>query len=164
MTQVSQSILRQSMVYSGWNEVDRMKKGEKLFSYILLAFSALCIVGSLFIIPFNELTMSSPGGYPIFVAGLCFVFAAIIAFVPRKAAEDDEEKLFDTATVLFIVLLILYVIAIIYLHYTIATLLFLFAAIFFLRNKDWRSAVLISFICTFLILLLFKYIFSVILP
>lgn len=143
-----------------------MKKGEKIFSYVLLALSAVCIIGAFFIVPISELTVSSPGGYPVFVACLCFVLAAITAF--RKPEEVDsegkEEKLFDRTILIFIAMLVMYALAIIYLHYTVATLLFLFVSIFYLRKKDWRMAILVSYICTFLILLVFKYAFSVILP
>jgi hypothetical protein len=46
----------------------------------------------------------------------------------------------------------------------VATLLFLFAAMFYLKRDNWKRAVLISYISTFMILLVFKYLFSVIMP
>lgn len=143
-----------------------MKKGERIFSYICLGISVLFIIGSFFIVPIKELSVSSPGGYPIFASVLCLIFSLLVIFGQRKKTEDDDDgtKLFDPVIIAFIIMLIFYVLAIRYLHYTIATLLFLFAAVFYLKRDSWKRAVLVSYITTFLILLVFKYIFSVSLP
>lgn len=140
-------------------------KGERYFSYIILALSALFLIGSLFIVPFNELTITSPAGYAIIISALCLIVSCVIVFGKKFETDIDEtKKVFDPTIVVFMLLLLLYVAAIIFLHYTIATLLFIFAAVFYFRRDSVKQAVLISYISTFMILLVFKYIFSVIMP
>lgn len=143
-----------------------MMKGEKIFTYIMLAISVLLLIGSLFIVPFDELTVSSPGGYPVFISFACVILACLVAFGKHPAEDDSEnaKKVFDPVIVAFIIMLALYVVGIIYIHYTVATLLFLFAGMFYLNRSSWKRAVLISYISTFMILLVFKYLFSVIMP
>ena len=139
--------------------------GERYFSYIILALSVLFLIGSLFIVPFNELTITSPAGYAIFMSALCLIVSCVIVFGKKFETDIDEtKKVFDSTIVVFMLLLLLYVAAIIFLHYTIATLLFIFAAVFYFRRDSVKQAVLISYISTFMILLVFKYIFSVIMP
>ena len=140
-------------------------KGEKYFSYIILILSVLFFIGSLRIVPFKELTITSPAGYAIFISALCILVSCVIVFGKKFETDIDESRnVFDPTIVAFMIMLILYVVAIIFLHYTIATLLFIFAAVFYLRRDNMRQAILISYISTFMILLVFKYIFSVIMP
>lgn len=140
-------------------------KGEKQFSYIILAVSVLFLIGSLFIVPFCDLTITSPAGYAIFMSVLCVIISCVIVFGKKFETDIDESRhVFDSTIVAFIIMLILYVAAIMFLHYTIATLLFIFAAVFYLKRDRFKQAVLISYISTFMILLVFKYLFSVIMP
>ena len=141
-------------------------KGEKKFSVVLLLVSLLFLVGSLFIVPFKDLTITSPGGYPIFIAVLCVLCALHGVFIEHKDYKDPEgaRSVFDPTIIAFIVMLILYIVLINFIHYTFATLIFLFAAMFYLERRSWRRAILVSYISTFMILLIFKYIFSVIMP
>ena len=53
-------------------------KGEKKFSYLLLFVSVLFLIGSLFIVDFKDLTITSPGGYPILIAVLCLLCTAFL--------------------------------------------------------------------------------------
>lgn len=141
-------------------------KGEKYFNYVLLVLSALFLVGSLTLVPMQELSITSSAGYAIFIAILCLVFSAIIVFGGKKGVQESEadEKVLDSTIIAFMIMLVCYVIGIIFLHYTIATLLFIFAAVFYLKRDSWKQAILISYISTFMILLVFKYLFSVIMP
>jgi hypothetical protein len=141
-------------------------KGEKIFAYIMIIASIAFLVGSLRIVPFSELTVSSSGGYAIFISIFCLILAIVIAFAKRPAGGEGEsdKSVFDPVIMAFIVMLVLYVIGIIYIHYVPATLLFLFAALFYLKRDNWKRAILISYISTFMILLVFKYLFSVIMP
>ena len=136
-------------------------KGEKRFSCLMLIGAVLLLVGTFNIVPLNELTISSPGGYPVFIGLLAVALAALIVFGKH---EETDEKVFQPVIVAFIVMLVLYVLGIIYFHYTAATLLFLFAGIFYLNRKNWKRALLIAYISTFMILLIFKYLFKVIMP
>lgn len=139
-------------------------KGEKVFSYIMVLVSAAFLIGSLLIVPFSELTASSSGGYAIFISVICLILALVIAFGKRPVADEPEKSVFDPVIIAFIIMLILYVVGILFIHYVAATLLFLFAAMFYLKRDNWKRAVLISYISTFMILLVFKYLFSVIMP
>lgn len=141
-------------------------KGEKLFSYLMAAASLMFLIGSLFIVPFDELTASSSGGYPIFISVLCLVLSLAVALGKHPQADESGElqPVFDSVIVAFMIMLVLYVVGIIYIHYVPATLLFLFAAMFYLKRDNWKRAALISYISTFMILLIFKYAFSVIMP
>jgi hypothetical protein len=139
-------------------------KGEKIFSYIMVLVSAAFLIGSLLIVPFSELTASSSGGYAIFISVICLILALVIAFGKRPVSDEPEKSVFDPVIIAFIIMLILYVVGILFIHYVAATLLFLFAAMFYLKRDNWKRAVLISYISTFMILLVFKYLFSVIMP
>lgn len=141
-------------------------KGEKIFTYLMVVVSLIFLVGSLFIVPFKELTVTSSGGYPIFIAVICLILAVIIALGkhPVEDQSGEEKSVFDSVIIAFIIMLVLYAAGILYIHYVAATLLFLFAAIFYLQRDNWKRAVLISYISTFMILLVFKYLFSVIMP
>ena len=94
------------------------------------------------------------------------MFALYSVFIENKNLKDpdDARSVFDSTIIAFIIMLILYVVLINVIHYTFATLIFLFAAMFYLERKNWRRAILVSYISTFMILLVFKYIFSVIMP
>ena len=141
-------------------------KGEKIFSYLLVAASLCMLIGSLLIEPMNKLTVTSPAGYPILISALCLLLAFVVSLKTENnpAAEAEKRTIFDPVIVNFFVMLTLYVVGIMFIHYTLATLIFLFAAMASLSRKDWRRAILISYIGTFMILLVFKYLFSVILP
>jgi hypothetical protein len=115
-------------------------------------------------VPFSELTASSSGGYAIFISVICLILALVIAFGKRSVSDEPEKSVFDPVIIAFIIMLILYVVGILFIHYVAATLLFLFAAMFYLKRDNWKRAVLISYISTFMILLVFKYLFSVIMP
>lgn len=141
-------------------------KGEKKFTYLMVAVSLIFLIASLLIVPFSELSATSPGGYPIFISIICLVLAIVIAAGKHPSEEeiDTTKKVFDPVIIAFIIMLTLYVVGIIYIHYVVATLLFIFAGIFYLKRDNWKQAVLISYISTFMILLVFKYLFSVIMP
>lgn len=141
-------------------------KGAKVFSVFWLLMSLIFFIGSFFLVPMEEITVTSPAGYPIFISALCLIFSAFVFAKTRKTSEDEipEKRVFDPVVVHLMIMLILYVVGIIVIHYVFATLLFLFAALLYLRKGNWRNALMISYISTFMILLIFKYLFSVIMP
>lgn len=142
-----------------------MGKGEKVVAYVMLIISAVFVVASFRIVPFQELTVSSSGGYAIFVSIICLIFALAGVFEkPMEPNSNAGKKVLDPVIVAFFIMLACYIIGIIYIHYVPATLLFLFAASFYLNRTSARRAILISYISTFMILLVFKYGFSVIMP
>lgn len=147
-------------------------KGAGVFSVFWLLLSLAFFVGSFFLTPLEEITVTSPAGYPIFISALSLVFSVLVLADTRRAekktekqaGEEPAQKVFDPVVVHLMVLLVLYVAAIILIHFVPATLLFLAAALLYLRKGNLRDAVLISYISTFMILLIFKYMFSVIMP
>lgn len=145
-----------------------MKNSELVFCGLLTALSALFVLGATFITPVPQLTITSPGAYPLFVAFLCLLSALWVFFdVLRdrvKHAKIPDWKLFDHDVLGFLGIMFLYFIGIATLRYTAGTLLFLFAAICFLERKNVLRCLTIAVIGTAANLLIFKYIFSVILP
>lgn len=141
-------------------------KGARIFSAFWLILALVFFVGSFFLVPAGEITMTSPAGYPIFISGVCLVFAGLVYGKTRRGTEEKvpEKPVLDPVVLHMMVMLVLYVAGILLVHYVAATLLFLFAALFYLRREDWRNALMISYISTFMILLVFKYLFSVIMP
>lgn len=141
-------------------------KGAKVFAIFWLILSLLFFAGSFFLVPVNEITVTSPAGYPIFISVLCLIFSALVLGKTAKKSDEEvpEKKVFDPIVVHMMVLLILYALGIVFIHYVFATLLFLFAALVYLKKGEMRSALMISYISTFMILLVFKYMFSVIMP
>lgn len=141
-------------------------KGAKIFSAFWLILALVFFVGSFFLVPVEEITMTSPAGYPIFISGVCLVFAGLVYGKTGRGTEEQvpEKQVLDPVVLHMMGMLVLYVAGIFLVHYVAATLLFLFAALFYLRREDWRNALMISYISTFMILLVFKYLFSVIMP
>ncbi len=140
-----------------------MRKDIKTFCWVCLGVSLLFLIGAFQIVPISELSATSPGGYPIFIAVICTILALVV-LVQAKQENVETKPLFSPVITAFLIMLVLYVLAIIYLHYVIATLLFLFAAVMYLKRNDWRTAILVAYISTFMILLVFEYIFGVVLP
>lgn len=142
-----------------------MKRGERGFCYGLLVFSLALLCASLQITPLSELKLTSDGAYPVFVSALCVGFALWMVLENRgKAAEEGEKPVLHRDIAALLLLLALYVGALLLLHYILATLLFTVLAITYLERGNWRLGLLVGFISTFLIVLLFKYAFRVILP
>ena len=141
-------------------------KGAKAFAIFWMILSLVFFIGSFFLVPMDEITVTSPAGYPIFISVLCLIFSILVfrKTVKRSDAEIPEKKVFDPTVVHMMVRLILYALGIVFIHYVFATLLFLFAALVYLKKGSWKSAIMISYISTFMILLIFKYMFSVIMP
>lgn len=165
-------------------------KGAVRFSLFWTILALVFFAGSFFLVPPGELTMTSPAGYPLFISALCLGFSVLVlvktlregrkgqaAGGPGSEPESQAagghgrepeagpgKQVFDPVVVRLMILLVLYVAAIPVVHYTVATLMFLLAALCYLRKGRWKNALMISYISTFMILLVFKYLFSVILP
>lgn len=145
-----------------------MKKTELVFCGLLTVLSALFLLGSAFITPLSKLTITSPGAYPLFVACLCLLSSLWVFFDALrgriKRAHAPDWRLFDHDVLCFLGIMLLYFVAIATLRYTVGTLLFLFAAVWFLEKKNILRSLTVAVIGTAVNLVIFKYIFSVILP
>ncbi len=165
-------------------------KGAVRFSLFWTILALVFFAGSFFLVPPGELTMTSPAGYPLFISALCLGFSVLVLVKTLREGRKGQaagghgsepesqaagghgrepeagpgKQVFDPVVVRLMILLVLYVAAIPVVHYTAATLMFLLAALCYLRKGRWKNALMISYISTFMILLVFKYLFSVILP
>jgi len=144
-----------------------MKRNELVGCGILFALSLLFIVGSAGITPMDTLRVTSPGAYPLFIACLCLLCALWVTLDIRKqrgSGDAPSWPLFTKEMLRFMGLLLLYYVLMLYFHYTLSTLLFTFFAIWFLARQGWKTSLLVSYVSTFIILLVFKYVFSVVMP
>ena len=141
-----------------------MKRGERGFCCALLVLSLALLCASLQITPLPELTLTSDGAYPVFVSVLCVGFALWMVLENQGKATVTEKPVLHRDVVTVLLLLVLYVGAILLIHYILATLLFTVLSITYLERGNWRLGLLVGFISTFMIVLLFKYAFNVILP
>jgi len=134
----------------------------------LFALSILFMVGSAGITPMAKLHITSPGAYPLFVSLLCLLSAGAVTADTLKAQPDENDApdwpLFSGEMLCFMALMFLYCISMNYCHYTLSTLLFTLLGTYFLNREGWKTSLLVSYVSTFLILLVFKHAFSVIMP
>ena len=147
-----------------------MKKGEKVFDIILVVIAVIFVVLACQITPFSKMTASSEGFYPVVVSIISLILAAANFLKSnaerKKRGEIAEEgdNVFDKDVLVMIGLLVLYIVLIFLVHYIIATLVFTTLAVLYLSGRDWKTSLLVGFIATMMIVLVFKYGFSVILP
>lgn len=145
-----------------------MNNSERVFCGLLTVLSALFVLGASYITPLSRLSITSPGAYPLFVACLCLISALWVfsdALRGRlKHAVIPDWNLLDRDVLCFLGIMLLYFMGIATLHYTVGTLLFLFAAVLFLERKNVLRSLTVAVIGTAVNLVIFKYIFSVILP
>lgn len=148
-----------------------MKKGEMVFNWILVALAVIFVILAVQITPFSEMTASSEGFYPTLVSFLSLFLALgniIKAYADKrkKSLEADTSlpPVFNKDVMVMMGFCILYIILIFTIHYILATLIFSCLAILYLTGKQWKTSLMVGFICTMMIVLVFKYVFSVILP
>ncbi|HAB94961.1 MAG TPA: hypothetical protein DCF49_09480 [Lachnospiraceae bacterium] len=147
-----------------------MKKGAKVFDIILVVLAVIFVILACQITPFGQMTASSEGFYPVVVSIISLILAAA-NFLKSNAERkkngqkaEEGDSVFDKDVVVMIGLLVLYIVLIFLVHYIIATLVFTTLAILYLSGRDWKTSLLVGFIATMMIVLVFKYGFSVILP
>lgn len=151
-----------------------MKKGEMIFNWILVVLAVVFVILAVQITPFSQMTASSEGFYPTLVAFFSLFLAIgniIKAYSDKRKLEKAHAKpdtslppVFNKDVMVMIAFCILYIILIFTIHYILATLIFACASILYLTGKQWKTSLMVGFISTMMIVLVFKYIFSVILP
>lgn len=152
-----------------------MKKGEMVFNWILVVLAVLFVIAAVQITPFSKMTASSEGFYPTLIAFFSLFLAIgniIKAYSDRrklrkanqKSDDSDGPTVFNKDVMVMMGLCILYIILIFTIHYILATLVFACLSILYLTGRQWKTSLMIGFISTMMIVLVFKYIFSVILP
>lgn len=148
-----------------------MKKGEKVFDIILVVLAVIFVVLACQITPFDKMTASSEGFYPVVISIISLLLAAanlLKSNAERKKSgavpDEDQESVFNKDVMVMIGFLIMYAVLIFLVHYIIATLVFTTLSVLYLSGRDWKTSCLVGFIATMMIVLVFKYGFSVILP
>ncbi len=143
-----------------------MKKKMLSTHVIILAVSAGFIALSIGIAPLSELTIFSDAAYPLLIAVLSLFFAIWIIFDDRRKAKEGGEdlKVFDRDVFVVVGIMALYGVLLYLVGYIISTLVFTTVSIWYLYKRQAKTGLLIGFIATFMIVLVFKYGFSVILP
>lgn len=145
--------------------------GELGFSIIFIAFSIFIVI-SAFQISGKEITLSSPGAFPVFVSTVMLIMAILVWREVKKFSPKNVEFPFRKAiTMLFtrdvtgmIVLVLIYAFVLSAVGFKISTLVFLWVSMLFLKAGSWKKTLIISFFTVISILLIFSFVFKVILP
>ena len=142
-------------------------------AYIVVLVLALALLGAaLTIAPLSELTLSSDSAYPILVSVIGLALAVKIAiddYKSKKSGDSEAEKqetpkVLSRDVLIVIAMMAVYGVLLLLCGYIISTLVFSICAIGYLYKHNFRAGLLIGFIATFMVVLVFKYGFNVILP
>lgn len=145
--------------------------GELGFSIIFVAFSIFIVI-SAFQISGTEITLSSPGAFPVFVSIIMLIMSILVwrevkGFSPKGVSDKFKQAinmLFKRDVSGMMILVIIYAIALSLVGFKITTLLFLWASMMFLKAGSWKKNLIISFLTVVVIIVLFSFVFKVILP
>lgn len=136
-----------------------------LLAALALFFSALTIQ------PLDELSPTSDAAFPVVVSGIGVLLAVSILVGDLRRAKkgvspqaEPSLRILDRDVVVLIGLMALYGVLLYLIGYILSTLVFTVLAVGYLHERNWKQGLLIGFISTFMIVLVFKYGFSVILP
>ena len=151
------------------NKSKKLRPGEKVFSVILIIFSAILFFESYKISGFSGLTTS--GAMPMFASTLMFI-ASIFIFL-ETLKKDPKNKfnllkvtqyLLPKQLIFFVSLVLIYVLAIPYFGFTLSSGTFLIISILNLWNKGFVWSLGVSVLSIAVIYFLFRIVFQVILP
>ena len=151
------------------NKSKKLRPGEKVFSVILIIFSAILFFESYKISGFSGLTTS--GAMPMFASTLMFISSIFIFLETLK--KDSKNKfnllkvtqyLLPKQLIFFVSLVLIYVLAIPYFGFTLSSGTFLIISILNLWNKGFVWSLGVSALSIAVIYFLFRIIFQVILP
>lgn len=135
---------------------------------VVIVLGAVFMALALTITPLSQLKIHSDGAFPIFIAFLSIVFGVWVFADEnkkrKKGTAEDPGHVIIRDVLVIIALLAVYAVAMYFLGYIISTLIFTTAAISYLHGHNIKMGLLVGFISTFLIVLVFKYGFNVILP
>lgn len=150
-------------------EVDRRRPGELFFAAFLLAAS-LYLVWSAYGIenPFGPNGLSSPRSIPLATTAAMVISAALVllktARLPLDRAETIAKDILPPVVLIFAVFLILYGIVLRPLGFLPTSALFLIAAIKILAKRSWVWTLTVSLGSLIVIWLIFRIVFSVLMP
>ncbi|MBP0617691.1 tripartite tricarboxylate transporter TctB family protein [Jiella mangrovi] len=142
------------------------RPGEAVFTALLLVASLFLLWSAYGISGFESL--SSPGAVPMATTLAMVVTAAIVLFKTARAPAAEGEKLgrdvLPPAVAIFAVMLLAYAVLLEPLGFLPTSLLFLVLAIKLLSKGSWLHAGAISLLSLFLIYVLFRIVFTVLMP
>lgn len=146
---------------------DHMRRpGEAIFSIVLAGFSAFLLWTAYGISGFDEL--SSPGALPMAASGTMLVAALIIAAKTLKApltrSENFRQHILPPAVLIAMVMIVAYAVLLQPLGFLPTSFLFLLALIRILGKQNVAVCAAIAAACVLLIYLVFRIIFTVIMP
>lgn len=155
-------------------EKRELKAGEMGFGILLILFSIFAIYES-YRISRVDLTLSSPGAFPMFISTLLLVFTCWIGVEnyyskrPKKQNVLDKTKalgslILSRDILLTIVFLIIYALVLEKVGFVISTVIFLWTSISFLSRGKIIKSLGISILIVVFIVLIFNTIFNVVLP
>ncbi len=156
---------------------NKIKPGEKAFSFIILIFSILALIESIRLFK-SDPTSSSAGALPLFLSSIMLIFTLkIILLEDRKTGSENEsidrKEQFISAVqyifpkdilVMFVFTLIYCLLLILGLGFVISTILFLIASMTYLMRGQIVKNVIYTAILMVFILIVFQTVFKVILP
>lgn len=144
------------------------KPGETLFGFLVLAFSLFLFWQAYEISGFSAL--SSPGAFPIAASGIMVVASCIslLKDLKRPAEIGGFEVFWSNVLppIVSIMIAIIFIFGIVLdtLGFIISALLFLIISIQFLHQKGLVRSILLSLLALTVIYIVFRLVFSVILP
>ena len=99
------------------------------------------------------------------IATVAFGLVAIEELTKKKEKQqEDGEKILSSKQFIFLVLMIAYVLALKYIGFLIATFLFLYTSLYYLKYANWKLRLLIPFCFTFSIYIIFAVFLNLRLP
>lgn len=145
--------------------------GELGFSLIFVSLSIFIVISALYILK-ADITLSSPGAFPVFVSMIMLITSILIYKEIKKNYKDEVRASFKkTMTLLFnkdvlgmIIFILIYTLVLSIAGFKITTLLFLWGSMIFLKVGNWKKTLIISISTVVIIILIFSFVFKVILP
>ena len=150
-------------------EVDKRRPGELFFSAFLL-IASLFLLSSAFGIenPFGPNGFSSPRSIPLATTGVMVISSALVLFktarLPLDRAETIAKDILPPVVLVFAMFLVLYGVVLRPLGFLPTSALFLIAAIKILAKRNWVWTLTVSLGSLIAIWLIFRIVFSVLMP
>lgn len=147
-------------------QADKRRPGELAFAAFLLVASLYLLYSAYGISAFEAL--SAPGSVPMATTFVMVVTAGIVTLktlrLPRVTAETLSRDILPGTVLIFIGLMIAFGVLLKPLGFLPTAALFLICAIRLLSGRGWAHAIAVSFGALLVIWLLFRIVFSVLLP
>jgi putative tricarboxylic transport membrane protein len=155
------------------SEYLKLRTGEKLFCWLLLAFSIVVLVLAYRIAGFSSVV--SAGAFPMGIAAVMVLAMGIVVAGMRKQEKPDAEglfaelrqaakEIFPPTVLIYAGLIGAYAFAIERLHFMPATFLFLFVSMVFLKGTTVVRSLLITAGTVAAVYGIFLYVFKVVVP